>query len=151
MAGERGRGEMKVGKITQLTTQEQANSSAYYNGFEVGRMTADTKLQSQLTALKAQLKKRDSEIHKLKCTRDVQFVDMDESYKIDNERLESENAALSKRVEELEDRLFTLGEMNHAPCFACGYNGEGYYQPDTHPCAEKHHRLALIKGGEGKE
>ena len=26
-----------------------------------------------------------------------------------------------------------------APCYICGYNGPGYYQPDTHPCAAKYH------------
>ena len=45
------------------------------------------------------------------------------------------------RIKKLEDRLFQLGEMNRQPCFVCGYNGEGYYQPDKHPCAERHLRL----------
>lgn len=27
------------------------------------------------------------------------------------------------------------GEISPAPCDKCGYNGPGYYQPDTHPCA----------------
>ena len=44
-------------------------------------------------------------------------------------------------IRELEDRLFELGEMDSPPCFVCGYNGEGYYQPDKHPCAKRHHRL----------
>ena len=26
-----------------------------------------------------------------------------------------------------------------APCYLCGYNGAGYYQPDTHPCATLFH------------
>ena len=46
-----------------------------------------------------------------------------------------------KRIAELEDRLFALGEMEHSPCFCCGYNGPNYYQPSAHPCAERHHRL----------
>ena len=41
----------------------------------------------------------------------------------------------------LEDKLFRLGAMNEPPCFICGYNGQGYYQPDQHPCAERHHKL----------
>ena len=28
--------------------------------------------------------------------------------------------------------------MDNAPCFLCGYNGEGYYQPDKHPCIERY-------------
>lgn len=27
--------------------------------------------------------------------------------------------------------------MSYAPCSKCGYNGAGYYQPDTHPCASQ--------------
>ena len=26
-----------------------------------------------------------------------------------------------------------------APCYLCGYNGPGYYQPGTHSCAAKYH------------
>ena len=45
------------------------------------------------------------------------------------------------RITELEDRLFKLGAMEQAPCFCCGYNGKGYYQPSSHSCAERHHRV----------
>jgi len=44
-------------------------------------------------------------------------------------------------IEQLEDRLFASGAMEQAPCFCCGYNGPGYYQPDKHPCAKRHHEL----------
>ena len=27
------------------------------------------------------------------------------------------------------------GTLSDAPCSRCGYNGPGYYQPTTHPCA----------------
>jgi len=46
-----------------------------------------------------------------------------------------------KRIAELEDMLFALDAMSDPPCFVCGYNGSGYFQPETHPCAERHHRL----------
>lgn len=26
-----------------------------------------------------------------------------------------------------------------APCYLCGYNGPGYFQPETHPCASLYH------------
>lgn len=26
-----------------------------------------------------------------------------------------------------------------APCYLCGYNGSGYFQPETHPCAARYH------------
>ncbi len=26
-----------------------------------------------------------------------------------------------------------------APCYLCGYNGAGYFQPETHPCAALYH------------
>lgn len=29
--------------------------------------------------------------------------------------------------------------LSAAQCDQCGYNGPGYYQPDTHQCASKHH------------
>lgn len=41
----------------------------------------------------------------------------------------------------LVERLFQLGEMNNPPCFNCGYNGEGYFNPKHHLCAEQHHKL----------
>ena len=47
-----------------------------------------------------------------------------------------------ERAKELEDQLFTLGAMKNAPCFCCGYNGPGYFQPDQHPCAKRHHALS---------
>lgn len=28
--------------------------------------------------------------------------------------------------------------LGDAPCARCGYNGPGYYQPETHPCAKEH-------------
>lgn len=45
------------------------------------------------------------------------------------------------QLEKYENLLFKMGAMNKAPCFKCGYNGQGYYQPLIHKCAEKHHRL----------
>jgi hypothetical protein len=99
----------------------------------------------QITALKAQLAERDGEIVTIR----QRLIDELAKNALTPTGVDT-IAALTKRNGELEDRLFTLGEMNHAPCFACGYNGEGYYQPDTHPCAEKHHRLALIHRGEGE-
>jgi hypothetical protein len=45
------------------------------------------------------------------------------------------------RITELENLLFVLGAMEHAPCFCCGYNGPGYFNSNIHSCAERHHRL----------
>lgn len=40
-------------------------------------------------------------------------------------------------------RLRKLAMSTHlfeeAPCFLCGYNGPGYYQPEQHPCAALYH------------
>lgn len=56
-------------------------------------------------------------------------------------------AALRAEIERLTTRLFDRGEMDKPPCFVCGYNGAGYYNPDTHPCAAKHHAArASVKG-----
>jgi hypothetical protein len=49
--------------------------------------------------------------------------------------------AANKRIKILEDRLFMIGEMKNPPCFCCGYNSVGYFNPDIHPCAERHYKL----------
>jgi len=36
---------------------------------------------------------------------------------------------------------FRLGAMESAPCFHCGYDGEGYFQPDKHDCAKYYHAM----------
>ena len=60
--------------------------------------------------------------------------------------LERELANAKEKIERLEKdkeryagAAFKAGAMHKAPCFYCGYNGEGYYQPNKHPCAERHH------------
>jgi DNA repair exonuclease SbcCD ATPase subunit len=36
--------------------------------------------------------------------------------------------------------------FENAPCFVCGYNGPGYFQPDKHPCAKLYHEaIADVK------
>ncbi len=51
----------------------------------------------------------------------------------------AENKRLRAEVERYKKRLFEMGAMEEAPCIFCGYNGPGYFQPDTHPCAALHH------------
>ncbi len=41
------------------------------------------------------------------------------------------------RIRELEGALLKSGAWKIAPCCICGYNGPGYYQPDTHECAKR--------------
>ena len=41
-------------------------------------------------------------------------------------------------VQTYEEMLFALGAMADAPCFCCGYNGPGYFQPAKHQCAARH-------------
>ena len=55
--------------------------------------------------------------------------------------LQAKYDAEREKVAKLEMLLFKLGAMRNAPCFKCGYNGEGYYQADKHPCAHQHHKL----------
>jgi hypothetical protein len=52
-----------------------------------------------------------------------------------------EIARLRAEVDILRDMLFARGAMKDAPCFCCGYNGPGYFNPETHSCAAKHHVL----------
>lgn len=62
------------------------------------------------------------------------------------EKLMDDNCELRKiesdkeKIERYEKLLFKLGEMNRPPCFKCGYNGKGYYQPNIHKCSELHHK-----------
>ena len=42
------------------------------------------------------------------------------------------------------DGAIDRARFERAPCYMCGYNGPGYYKPDTHPCAAKYH-AALSK------
>jgi len=72
----------------------------------------------------------------------------------------NEKDLLKAKVKRLEDILFARGAMEEAPCFCCGYNGPGYYQPDQHPCAKRHHKLtanaeisglSAVSNGYGKD
>jgi hypothetical protein len=56
-------------------------------------------------------------------------------------KLSKEYKDISKYVGKLESLLFELGAMNNSPCFKCGYNGSGYFNPTIHACATKHHEL----------
>jgi hypothetical protein len=42
-------------------------------------------------------------------------------------------------IERLRTLLFEARAMENAPCFCCGYNGAGYFDPTQHPCAARHH------------
>lgn len=57
--------------------------------------------------------------------------------------LEIAQITKAKTAKELEYErlLFQLGAMKSPPCFVCGHNGFGYYNPEKHPCAKLHHVL----------
>jgi hypothetical protein len=50
-------------------------------------------------------------------------------------------SAIAAQAQELErdaERWRTeinIARFDRAPCYICGYNGEGYYQPEQHTCA----------------
>lgn len=50
--------------------------------------------------------------------------------------LDSKVLALRERVVRYESMLFARGAMLQAPCFKCGHNGPGYFQPKQHACAQ---------------
>lgn len=65
-------------------------------------------------------------------------------------RMEAASKPLRREIKQLEGQkrrlenmLFAAGRMEQAPCFVCGYNGPGYYQPGQHRCAARHHKLRL--------
>lgn len=35
--------------------------------------------------------------------------------------------------------------FEEGPCYLCGYNGPGYYQPQTHPCAARYHAALEVE------
>lgn len=59
--------------------------------------------------------------------------------------LNYEYSEAKKRITKLEDLLFSMGAMDKPPCFCCGYNGPGYFQPEHHKCAERHYRLRNLE------
>lgn len=48
----------------------------------------------------------------------------------ENESLQSQLAAANEQI-----RRLWPAKLSAAPCSICGYNGPGYYQAETHPCA----------------
>ena len=72
------------------------------------------------------------------------FEDFDDGeLRLNGREVQFELREIAERVESYVDKLFSLGAMEEAPCFVCGYNGPGYYQPNKHPCAERHHRFRV--------
>ncbi len=49
--------------------------------------------------------------------------------------------AQKKEIERLR-RLILMGRLwDEAPCCLCGYNGRGYFQPETHKCAKDYEEI----------
>lgn len=57
-------------------------------------------------------------------------------------KTEREHVA-AREIERLRKLLFRAGAMAVAPCFCCGYDGPGYFNPEIHPCAARHHELTV--------
>lgn len=86
----------------------------------------------------------------------LSLLDEIDALKAENMRLTEANNIMAIELDnyhELKDENEMLKAGNRllsdAPCDKCGYNGEGYYQPDKHPCAEEHHEAR--KAGKSKE
>lgn len=47
--------------------------------------------------------------------------------------------AQKAEIKRLRKLAMTTHLFEEAPCFLCGYNGPGYYQPEQHPCAALYH------------
>lgn len=37
-----------------------------------------------------------------------------------------------------------IKRFQKAPCYLCGYNGGGYYQPERHVCADRYHKAVAL-------
>jgi hypothetical protein len=90
---------------------------------------------SQLDAIRAAFHRAIGEDYLAELTQQVQELKL--------QRTESLVA-----IERLENMLLKLGAMRKAPCFICGYNGPGYFQPDHHACAERHHQHCRFDNGD---
>lgn len=53
-----------------------------------------------------------------------------QSLRKDRNDLQSQLAAANEQI-----RRLWPAKLSAAPCSICGYNGPGYYQAETHPCA----------------
>ena len=52
------------------------------------------------------------------------------------------------RLSRLSDtEVLDIVRFEKAPCYRCGYNGPGYYQPDTHKCAADFHCIRGLMSG----
>ena len=49
------------------------------------------------------------------------------------------------KIRRLEDRLIELGELDHTPCFICGYDGEDYFNPEIHKCMSRKNNESYMK------
>lgn len=47
--------------------------------------------------------------------------------------------AQAAEIKRLRKLAMTTHLFEEAPCFLCGYNDPGYYQPEQHPCAALYH------------
>ena len=56
----------------------------------------------------------------------------------------AERESVSATMARYESMLFERGAMLIAPCFCCGYNGPGYFDPSKHACAERHHSFSSL-------
>lgn len=63
--------------------------------------------------------------------------------------LQRENEELRKKLDAHQNWMLAHGAMLDPPCYICGYNGEGYFNPDKHPCAARHHAQYDAAIGEG--
>jgi hypothetical protein len=70
-----------------------------------------------------------------KCSAQAELIaSLQASLKESEERV----AGLLGENKRLLGHCFKSGLMSKAPCFNCGYNGPGYFNPETHPCAKFH-------------
>jgi len=79
---------------------------------------------------------KDRDIHKGMATGYMQLASKHES---ERDELTKQLADLRGDRDTLAARLAADHRFSEAPCPICDYNGPGYFQPSTHPCAAMFH------------
>jgi chromosome segregation ATPase len=117
-----------------------------------------TRYVEMYTAAQQQLQARDREIERLKCCYDIDIHHWKAQLAAREETLALRQVEMVTFIEQLQSRDATITQLEgalarlskylppiidikrfeQAPCYLCGYNGQKYYQPKTHPCAQKY-------------
>jgi len=112
---------------------KRANASA--EKFEREWYLRGDELEAAQSRLEALLETRSSLLELVCLKRHKEAVGKDDYYIEAQPKAWARAHAALNAVAIQERGVERRAPLSEAPCDVCGYNGPGYYQPDTHPCA----------------